>query len=116
MFDIIKTLFGLVGHFADHPDTFESSGRLRKHSKKNSFFYEYFLNKGGRGSVLLNFCDILVAIVFGHEVHIFNPKFGEKKLQEWYSEATLYKGHSSPLRHTFQFLHSNEAMSSHLFV
>ena len=38
---------------------------------------EYFLNKrGGRYSYTLD--EILVAIVFGHEIHIFIPKFTEE--------------------------------------
>ena len=40
------------------------------------FFLDYFLNKGegGGGSVYLK---LMVVVVFGHEIHIFIPKFGQ---------------------------------------
>ena len=41
-------------------------------SQKIVFFKEYFLNKGGGFGIPKLFCEILVAIVFGHEIHILS--------------------------------------------
>ena len=34
----------------------------------------------GGGSVFLILCETLVAIVFGHKIHIFIPKFGQNSI------------------------------------
>ena len=39
--------------------------------RSKQFFLGNILNKGGWG------CEILVAILFGHEIHISIPKFGQ---------------------------------------